>query len=106
MILKNNFFFFKSALTERQCNNIITVGLSKMEIAKDKDGDKAISAATFDNKEKGGTLSTERYAKKYTLKGVYPASMGSIAYDVSNQGDIVKLSLTLGFQYVISESLP
>jgi len=54
MILKNNFFFFKSALTERQCNNIITVGLSKMEIAKDKDGDKAISAATFDNKEKGG----------------------------------------------------
>lgn len=58
------------------------------------------------NKEKGGTLSTERYAKKYTLRGIYPANMGSIAYDVSNQGDIVKLSLTLGFQYVISESLP
>jgi hypothetical protein len=58
------------------------------------------------NTTKGGTLSNERFAKKYTLRGAYPASIGNIGYDVSDSGTIVTLNLNLGFQYVISESLP
>jgi hypothetical protein len=54
--------------------------------------------------EKGGNLSTERFGKKYTLKGIYPSNIGTIGYDVTDSGNIVNLNLTLGFQYVISES--
>lgn len=56
------------------------------------------------NTEKGGGLSTERFGKKYTLKGIYPSNIGSVSYDVTDSGNIVNLNLTLGFQYVISES--
>lgn len=53
---------------------------------------------------KGERLSNERFAKKYTLKGTYPANIGSIAYDVGDNGNIVSLNVNLAFQYVISES--
>ena len=52
MILLNNYFFFKSALTEKQCVDIISAGISSMEMTKHEG--RSTNATTFDNKEKAG----------------------------------------------------
>ena len=54
MQLKHPYYYFKSALTEKQCADIISAGLSKMTIEKSANGNEAITAATADGKEKGG----------------------------------------------------
>ena len=67
MILKNNYFYFKSALTEKQCTDIISFGLSKMELNKAEGKD--ISATTFDNKEKGGVNSEGKKTTEEKMLG-------------------------------------
>lgn len=42
--------------------------------------------------------------KKYTLKGAYPTSVGSMQYSVGDAGNIVTMQVRLGFQYLISET--
>jgi len=52
MRVTNPYFYFKSAIPEKKCKEIIAYGLSKMTV----DEQKGISsvASTFDGKEKGG----------------------------------------------------
>lgn len=44
MQLNNNYYFFKSALSDQQCNAIIEAGLSDMTLTEDKKGKQATDA--------------------------------------------------------------
>ena len=57
MQLNHNYYFFKSALSDQQCNAIIEAGLSDMALTEDKKGKQATDATTFDNRQKGGEVS-------------------------------------------------
>ena len=48
----NKYMFYKSAISEKQCKEIISHGLSKMTVDESKGISK--NASTFDGKEKGG----------------------------------------------------
>ena len=54
MILENNYYWFKSALSPELCNRIIDAGISKMEELEKQFGEKSTDATTFDHKQKGG----------------------------------------------------
>ena len=56
-IAENNYFFFKSALNDQQCNAIIERGLSDMTLTEQKRGKSATDATTFDFRQKGGETS-------------------------------------------------
>ena len=43
--------------------------------------------------------------RKYTLKGVFPVQIGAMSYSTAGGGNIVKMPVTLGFQYIVSEDL-
>jgi PKHD-type hydroxylase len=57
MQLKHNYYFFKSALTDQQCNAIIEAGLTDMAITEKNRGEQATDATTFDFRQKGGEKS-------------------------------------------------
>ena len=54
MQISNNYFWFKSRLTEKQCTDILSAGMSELVKKKSEFGDAAIKAQTADGKEKGG----------------------------------------------------
>ena len=54
MQLRNNYYWFKSALTPKQCTQILEAGMSEITRKTTKWGQKAITAQTADGKEKGG----------------------------------------------------
>ena len=54
MQLLNNYYFFKSALTPKQCTKILEAGMTELTKKSSKFGDEAITAQTADGKEKGG----------------------------------------------------
>ena len=56
MILENNYYWFKSALSTEICNKIIDAGMVKMEELEKQFGEKSTDATTFDHKQKGGKL--------------------------------------------------
>ena len=56
-ICENNYYFFKSALNDQQCNAIIERGLSDMTLTEQKRGKSATDATTFDFRQKGGETS-------------------------------------------------
>ena len=54
MQLRNNYYFFKSALTPKQCTQILEAGMSELVKKSSAYGEAAITAQTADGKEKGG----------------------------------------------------
>ena len=54
MQLLNNYYWFKSALTPKQCNKILEAGMSELVKKSSAYGTEAIKAQTADGKEKGG----------------------------------------------------
>ena len=54
MQLLNNYYWFKSALTPKQCNRILEAGMSELVKKSSAYGEAAITAQTADGKEKGG----------------------------------------------------
>ena len=56
-IAENNYYYFKSALNDQQCNAIIERGLSDMTMTEQRSGKQATDATTFDFRQKGGELS-------------------------------------------------
>ena len=54
MQLLNNYYWFKSALTPKQCNQILEAGMSELVKKSSAYGKEAITAQTADGKEKGG----------------------------------------------------
>jgi len=48
----NKYMFYQSAIDEKTCKQIISYGLSKMQVAENDGFSK--NASTFDGKEKGG----------------------------------------------------
>ena len=53
MQTSNKYMFYKSAINEKTCKQIIAYGLSKMQV--DENAGISKLASTFDGKEKGGT---------------------------------------------------
>ena len=54
MQLANNYYYFKSALTPKQCTQILEAGMTELTKKSSAYGDAAIKAQTADGKEKGG----------------------------------------------------
>ncbi len=54
MQIRNNYYFYKSALTPKQCTDILEAGMSELVKKSSAYGDAAITAQTADGKEKGG----------------------------------------------------
>ena len=54
MQLANNYYFMKSALTPKQCTQILEAGMTELTKKSSAYGDAAIKAQTADGKEKGG----------------------------------------------------
>tara|TARA_B100000287_G_C20604956_1_gene769671 strand:- start:112 stop:1023 length:912 start_codon:yes stop_codon:yes gene_type:complete len=54
MQLKNNYYYFKSALTPKQCTKILEAGMTELTKKTSAYGESAIQAQTADGKEKGG----------------------------------------------------
>ena len=54
MQLVNNYYYFKSALTPKQCTQILEAGMSEITKKSSRYGEEAIKAQTADGKEKGG----------------------------------------------------
>ena len=54
MQLLNNYYFFKQALTPKQCTQILEAGMTELTKKSSKYGEAAITAQTADGKEKGG----------------------------------------------------
>ena len=74
MILENNYYWFKSALSPELCNRIIDAGMVKMEQLEKQFGEKSTDATTFDHKQKGGKLGDapagELSARSLTRQGL------------------------------------
>lgn len=56
MILENNYFWFKEALSHDICNKIIDYGMDKMAETERLYGERSTDATTFDFKQKGGNI--------------------------------------------------
>ena len=54
MQLQNNYYWFKSALTPKQCTKILEAGMTELTKKSSAYGEEAIKAQTADGKEKGG----------------------------------------------------
>ena len=54
MQLANNYYYFKSALTPKQCTQILEAGMTELTKKSSAYGEEAIKAQTADGKEKGG----------------------------------------------------
>ena len=54
MQLANNYYFMKSALTPKQCTQILEAGMSEIVKKSSAYGEEAVNAQTADGKEKGG----------------------------------------------------
>tara|TARA_E500000318_G_C3545152_1_gene206325 strand:+ start:624 stop:1535 length:912 start_codon:yes stop_codon:yes gene_type:complete len=54
MQLRNNYYYFKSALTPKQCTKILEAGMTELTKKTSAYGEEAIKAQTADGKEKGG----------------------------------------------------
>ena len=54
MQLANNYYFMKSALTPKQCTQILEAGMSEIVKKSSAYGNAAVTAQTADGKEKGG----------------------------------------------------
>ena len=54
MQLANNYYYFKSALTPKQCTQILEAGMTELTKKSSAYGEDAIKAQTADGKEKGG----------------------------------------------------
>ena len=52
MQIRNNYYFYKSALTPKQCTDILEAGMSELVKKSRAYGDAAITAQTADGKEK------------------------------------------------------
>ena len=51
-LVKHPFIIFKNALTDKQCADIIRIGLSKMTLVSSNKGEDSIKARTLDQKQK------------------------------------------------------
>ena len=61
MQLVNNYYFFKKALTPKQCTKILEAGMTELTKKSSAYGEDAIKAQTADGKEKGGiTMAGEK----------------------------------------------
>ena len=67
MILKNDYYFFKSALTDDQCDHIILRGEAEMKAAK-KRGE-SIDATTFGRNDKAGLIEAGADEKELVAQG-------------------------------------
>tara|TARA_B100000900_G_scaffold94029_1_gene77264 strand:- start:963 stop:1874 length:912 start_codon:yes stop_codon:yes gene_type:complete len=54
MQLVNNYYYFKQALTPKQCTQILEAGMTELTKKSSKYGEEAVKAQTADGKEKGG----------------------------------------------------
>ena len=54
MQLLNNYFWFKNALTPKQCTQILEAGMTEITKKSSKYGEEGVKAQTADGKEKGG----------------------------------------------------
>jgi len=63
MILENNYFWFKSALSPEVCNKIIDLGEEKLAELERQFGERATEATTFDHKQKNGSIGDEPAGK-------------------------------------------
>ena len=78
----NKYMYFKSAIDEKTCKQIISYGLSKMQIAESEGFSK--NASTFDGKEKGGTDSKgKKTSKKLNTAGMNKQTLKKKGIDVS-----------------------
>jgi len=67
MILENDYYWFQSALTDEQCDYIISIGESEMKNAKAR-GD-SIDASTFDGKDKCSMLESGLREDELLMQG-------------------------------------
>lgn len=67
MQLKNNYYWFESALTDDQCDHIIDLGEIEMKNAKAR-GD-SIDALTFDKKDKSSMLKSGLHKDELVMQG-------------------------------------
>jgi len=74
--------YYKSAIPEKKCKEIISLGLSKMTIDEQKGISKM--ASTFDGKEKGGIDSKgKKTSTKIAVGGATKATLKKKGIDVS-----------------------
>lgn len=57
MILRNSYYYFKSAISEKKCDEIIARGEEEMRKTEEKLGENATNAITLGNTQKGGASS-------------------------------------------------
>ena len=78
----NKYMFYKSAISEKQCKDIISHGLSKMTVDESKGISK--NAATFDGKEKGGVDSNgKKTSTRLSTGGANKITLKKKGIDVS-----------------------
>ena len=78
----NKYMYFKSAIDEKTCKKIISLGLSKMTLDESQGISK--TAQTFDGKEKGGvSIKGEKTSKKLSSDGMNKQTMKKKGIDVS-----------------------
>ena len=65
-----------------------------------------IQLSLLNNSSNESTQLTELTpVKNYTLKGAFPANLGSMNYKTEDKGEIASMQVSLGFQYLISETV-
>ena len=78
----NKYMFYKSAIDEKTCKQIISYGLSKMQVDENKGISK--NASTFDGKEKGGvSIKGKKTSSRIMSAGMNKFSMKKKGIDVS-----------------------
>ena len=82
MQTSNKYMFYKSAINEKTCKQIIAYGLSKMQV--DENAGVSKIASTFDGKEKGGvSIKGKKTSSKVMAAGMTKISMKKKGIDVS-----------------------
>ena len=82
MQTSNKYMYYKSAIPEKKCKEIISLGLSKMVVDEKKGISK--NASTFDGKEKGGVDSKgKKTSSKIMVGGATKATLKKKGIDVS-----------------------
>lgn len=92
MQLLNNYYWFKSALTPKQCNQILEAGMSELVKKSSKFGDEGIKAQTADGKEKGGISAAGE-------------KVGDVAYGAMTKENIAKKGIKESDGYIRDSSI-
>ena len=83
MQTSNKYMFYKSAINEKTCKQIIAYGLSKMQV--DENAGISKLASTFDGKEKGGvSIKGKKTSSKVMAAGMTKISMKKKGIDIGN----------------------